>query len=85
MQMEVPQISSASKFMQMETEAPASVTVISSDDIKRYGYRTLAQLLESVPGLNVSYDRDYAYLGERGLSLGDFNSRTPSCWWMAIV
>jgi outer membrane receptor for ferrienterochelin and colicins len=76
MQMEVPQISSASKFMQKETEAPASVTVISSDDIKRYGYRTLAQLLGSVPGLNVSYDRDYAYLGERGLSLGDFNSRT---------
>ncbi len=76
MQMEVPQITSASKFMQKETEAPASVTVISSDDIKRYGYQTLAQLLQSVPGFNVSYDRDYAYLGDRGLSLGDFNSRT---------
>jgi len=76
MQMEVPQISSASKFMQKETEAPASVTVISADDIKRYGYQTLAQLLESVPGFNVSDDRDYAYLGDRGISLGDFNSRT---------
>lgn len=75
MQMEVPTISSASKFMQKETEAPASVTVITSDDIKRYGYQTLAQLLQSVPGFNVSYDRDYAYLGDRGLSLGDFNAR----------
>jgi outer membrane receptor for ferrienterochelin and colicins len=76
MQMEVPQISSASKFMQKETAAPASAIVISSEDIKRYGYRTLAQLLQSVPGFNVSYDRNYAYLGDRGLSLGDFNSRT---------
>lgn len=76
MQFEVPKVSSASKFVQKETEAPASVTVISSDDIQRYGYRTLADLLQSVPGFNVSYDRDYAYLGDRGLSLGDFNSRT---------
>jgi outer membrane receptor for ferrienterochelin and colicins len=76
MQMEVPKVSSASKFMQKETEAPASITVVSSDDIKRYGYQTLAQLLQSVPGFNISYDRDYAYLGDRGLSLGDFNSRT---------
>lgn len=76
MQFEVPQISSASKFMQKETEAPASVTVVSSEDIKRYGYRTLADLLQSMPGFNVSYDRNYAYLGDRGLSLGDFNSRT---------
>lgn len=72
----VPSVSSASKFMQKETAAPASVTVIGSEDIKRYGYRTLADLLQSVAGFNVTYDRDYAYLGDRGLSLGDFNSRT---------
>lgn len=76
MQMEVPQVSSASKFVQKETEAPASVTVITSEDVKRYGYRTLADLLQSVPGFNVSNDRNYAFLGDRGLSLGDFNSRT---------
>jgi outer membrane receptor for ferrienterochelin and colicins len=72
----IPLVSSASKFMQKETEAPASVTVIGAEDIKRYGYRTLADLLQSAAGFNVSYDRDYAYLGDRGLSLGDFNSRT---------
>ena len=70
------QVSSASKFMQKETEAPASVTVVTSEDIKRYGYRTRGDLLESVSGFNVSYDRNYQYLGERGISLGDFNSRT---------
>lgn len=70
------QVSSASKFMQKETEAPASVTVVTSEDIKRYGYRTLGDLLQSVSGFNVSYDRNYQYLGDRGISLGDFNSRT---------
>lgn len=76
MTFEVPKVSSASKFTQKETEAPASVTVITSEDVKRYGYRTLADLLQSVPGFNISYDRNYAYIGDRGLSLGDFNSRT---------
>jgi iron complex outermembrane receptor protein len=31
--------------------------------------------LQSVQGFNVSYDRNYAFLGTRGLSLGDFNDR----------
>ena len=75
MQLEVPVVSSASKFMQKATEAPASVTVISSEQIQRYGYRTLADVLQSVPGFNVSYDRNYSFVGVRGVSLGDFNSR----------
>src|ERR1039457_2134288 len=76
MQMEVPVVSSASKFLQKATAAPASVTVISAEEIQRYGYRTLADVLQSAPGFNISYDRNYAYLGSRGISLGDFNSRT---------
>src|SRR5205085_8318509 len=32
-------------------------------------------LLQSVQGLHVSYDRNYAFLGMRGINLGDFNSR----------
>lgn len=66
---------SASKFDQKSTEAPSSVSVISSDEIERYGYRTLADILQSVQGLHVSYDRNYAFLGTRGINLGDFNSR----------
>lgn len=73
--MEIPVVYSASKFEQKATEAPSSTTVITSDEIKRYGYRTLADVLESVQGFYVSYDRNYAFLGTRGLNLGDFNSR----------
>jgi iron complex outermembrane receptor protein len=70
-----PKVYGASKFEQRATEAPASVTVVSSDVIKRYGYRTLADVLQSVRGFYVSYDRNYAFLGTRGINLGDFNSR----------
>jgi len=70
-----PRVYGASKFEQKATEAPSSVTIISSDTIKRYGYRSLADVLQSVQGLYVSYDRNYAFLGMRGINLGDFNSR----------
>jgi outer membrane receptor for ferrienterochelin and colicins len=72
--MEIP-IRSASKFEQRSAEAPASTTIITSDQIKRYGYRTLGDVLRSVPGFYVSYDRNYQFLGARGVNLGDFNSR----------
>jgi outer membrane receptor for ferrienterochelin and colicins len=75
MQMEVPEVFSASKFEQKATEAPSSTTIITSDEIKRYGYRTLADILASVQGFYISYDRNYAFLGARGVNLGDFNSR----------
>ena len=75
MEMEVPKVYGASKFEQKATEAPSSITVVSSDEIKRYGHRTLADVLQSVQGFHVSHDRNYAFLGARGISLGDFNSR----------
>ena len=84
MQIEVPKVYGASKLEQKSTAAPASVSVVTSDEIQRYGYRTLADLLESLQGFNVSYDRNYSFLGTRGISLGDFNDRML-CWWTAIA
>ncbi len=75
MEFEVPTVYGASRFEQKSTEAPSSVTVISSEEIKRFGYRTVADVLQSVQGFHVSYDRNNAFLGARGVSLGDFNSR----------
>jgi outer membrane receptor for ferrienterochelin and colicins len=76
MEIEVPKVSSASKFVQKATEAPAIVNVVTADEIKLSGYRTLADVLQSVPGFHVSNDRNYSFLGSQGISLGDFNSRT---------
>ena len=75
MQIQVPEVYSASKFEQKSTEAPASTSVITSDDIKRYGYRTLGDILNSVQGFYVTYDQNYDFVGTRGVNLGDFNSR----------
>jgi iron complex outermembrane receptor protein len=70
------QVYSASKRLQSTSDAPASVTVITADDIQKYGYRTLADILESVRGFYITYDRENSFLGVRGFGrLGDWNSR----------
>lgn len=66
----------ASERLQPVTEAPASVTIITADDIHRHGYRTLADILRAVRGFVLSDDRNYTYVGIRGFSPpGDFNTR----------
>src|SRR4030042_556374 len=66
----------ASKFEQKLMEAPASVTIINRNEIKKYGYRTLADILRSVRGLFVTNDRKYEYLGVRGFNRpGDYSTR----------
>ena len=76
MSIDIDSVYGASGFKQKVTEAPASVTIITSDDIQKHGYRTLADILRNVRGFFVSYDRNYSYVGVRGFGLpGDYNSR----------
>lgn len=72
----IERVFGASERVQPVTEAPASVTIITADDINRHGYRTLADILRGVRGFYVSDDRNYSYVGVRGFGLpGDYNSR----------
>lgn len=76
MDIEVPTIYGASKYEQKVVDAPSSVSIITASEIKKYGYRTLADILRSVRGLYVTYDRNYNFLGIRGFNRpGDYNSR----------
>jgi len=47
----VESVSTPSRFEQKVTEAPASVSVITAQDFKRFGYRTLADALQGVRGV----------------------------------
>jgi outer membrane receptor for ferrienterochelin and colicins len=67
---------SASKHLQAACDAPSSVTVVTADEIQKYGYRTLADILKTVPGFFVMNDRNYSSVGVRGLARpGDYNTR----------
>ena len=57
-------------------EAPASVTVLTRDDIRRYGWQTLADALGSLAGFHTFSDRLYDFVVARGFALpNDPNSR----------
>jgi iron complex outermembrane receptor protein len=66
----------ASRFVQDMSHAPASVSIVGADEIRRHGYRTIADMLRAVRGFYITYDRNYRYVGIRGFARpGDFNSR----------
>lgn len=76
MGLKVATVYGASKFEQKVTVAPSAVSIVTSEDIKRFGYRTLTDILRSQRGFYVTNDRNYQYVGIRGLSRpGDYNSR----------
>lgn len=75
MSIEIDSVYGASAFKQKVTEAPASVTIITSDEIQKFGYRTLADILRNVRGFYVTYDRNYSYLGVCGYELDAFASQ----------
>ena len=65
-------ISSAAKYEQTMSEVAGAVTLVTSEDIERFGYRTLADVFAAARGFYVSNDRDYTYLGARGFSRAHF-------------
>jgi outer membrane receptor protein involved in Fe transport len=69
-------ITGASKYEQRQQEVGAAVSVISRNEIRAFGWRSLAEALNSLPGVHLTYDRQYTYFGTRGFGLpGDYNTR----------
>lgn len=73
---EIPSVFGASKYEQRLSEAPASVSIVTAEEIRKYGYRNLEDILDSVRGLYTTNDRNYGYLGIRGFNRpGDYGTR----------
>src|SRR5947207_1722408 len=76
MKIKVQPVYGASKHLQKVTQAAASVTIITAEEIQSFGYRTLADTLRSVPGFYLTYDRNYSFAAVRGFGrTGDYNER----------
>jgi iron complex outermembrane receptor protein len=76
MKLDAGHVFGASQRIQPVTEAPSSVSFITAEDIRRYGYRTLADILRSFRGLYVTDDRNFSLVGAQGFAKpGDYNSR----------
>ena len=72
------EINSAGKTSSTVGEIPASVVIISRQDIKRYGYSSLEETLNNIPGMYMTEDWAWfgsANYGVRGIySKGNFNN-----------
>lgn len=70
------QVYTTSRYVRSVGQNPSSVSVVTAEDIKVMGYRSIADILRALPGLYVTNDRNYSYLGARGFGRPeDYNSR----------
>ncbi|HNG67127.1 MAG TPA: TonB-dependent receptor plug domain-containing protein, partial [Thauera aminoaromatica] len=60
---------SASRLARQVSDSPAAVAIVTADDIRAYGYRTLADVINGMRGLYTTDERTYHYMG--GRSFGD--------------
>lgn len=75
-QLATMEVASASKIASQMSAAASAVSIVTANDIKDQGYRTLAEILASMRGLHITEDRAYSFLGGRGFGRpGDFTGR----------
>ncbi len=69
-------VSTASKYSQDSLKAPSSTSVINKDQIQKFGYRTLSELIRGVRSFYTTYDYNYNYTGVRGFGRpSDYDTR----------
>jgi iron complex outermembrane receptor protein len=74
--MEIEEVFSAAKRAQSVHDAPASVSIVTDEDIRKYGHRTLTDVVKNVMSFYTYSDRNYDYIGARGVArLGDYGNR----------
>lgn len=70
------QVISTPKFALNAEFTPSSVSVLTRQEIRAFGWRTIADALRTLNGYTVTNDHTYSYVGTRGISApGDYRSR----------
>ena len=73
----VEEVEAASRAAESIEDAPASVSIVSSQELRGMAYPTVWQALGGVRGVYLSDDRGYATAGVRGFGRpGDYGNRT---------
>lgn len=76
MDLDIESVFGASRYEQRVTQAPSSISIMTSEEIRRFGYTNFEEVLNSFRGMYVMDDRNYPYLGVRGFHQpGDYNTR----------
>ncbi|MBF0547271.1 MAG: TonB-dependent receptor [Candidatus Riflebacteria bacterium] len=74
--MEVKTVSTGSRHEESLAESPTAVSVVTAREIKMHGWRTLTEILRTLPGMYATTTGGYDLVGIRGFSRpGDYNSR----------
>lgn len=70
------QVQGASRQVENALDAPAVVSTLERQESQALGHRTVADMLQRLPGIQLGTDRGYGRVGLRGVSRpGDYNSR----------
>ncbi|OYY49671.1 MAG: hypothetical protein B7Y48_05390 [Methylophilales bacterium 28-44-11] len=56
------EVKTASKLAKQISESSSAVSIVTANDIQSYGYRTLAEVINSMRGLNTVSDHVYTYM-----------------------
>ncbi len=76
MNVKIENVYSASKKLQPITQAPSLVSIVTKEDIKKYQFQTISDVLKSQSGFYHTNDREHDYIGVRGFGeIGDFNNK----------
>lgn len=67
------EITTAGKQAEKISEIPASVVLVTREDIETYGYQSLEEILENIPGLYYTNDYYFKNTGVRGFWSNDPN------------
>lgn len=68
------EVVSAARFARQVTDSASAVSVLTAEDIRILGLRTLAEVLDHMRGIHISHALDYAYLGARGVGGDTYSS-----------